>query len=128
MEVIAERTLDFLDSSTSRVRKIRVALGRPVQVMLGDTQQGKSAPPVPLAPGEPVPENACWGAPYGIYDPASAPREQWAFGEDSMQALMLAIHVLPTLLEALFLRRGTLTCDGGPWNEGFGVTSPSSTP
>jgi hypothetical protein len=128
MEVIAERTLDFLDSSMSQVRKIRVALGRPVRVVLGDTQQGQSAPPLPIGPGEPVPEGACWGAPYGIYDPASPPREQWAFGEDSMQALMLAIHILPTLLEALFLRRGTLTCDGGPWNEGFGAIPSPSTP
>jgi len=128
MEVIAERILEFRESSASRARKIRVALGRPVQVVLGDPQQGEIAPPVPVTPGEPVPENACWGAPYGIYDPASAPREQWAFGEDSMQALMLAIHILPTMLEALFLRSGTLTCDGGPWNEGFGATRPPSTP
>lgn len=127
MDVIAERTLEFLDSSTSQVRKIRVALGRPVQVVLGDIQPGKTAPPVPSRPGEPVPEDACWGAPYGIYDSALAPREQWAFGEDSMQALMLAIHILPTLLEALYLRSGTLTCDGGPWNEGFGATPLPST-
>lgn len=127
MDVIAERTLDFLDSSASKVRRIRVVLGRPAQVVLGNTEQGKTAPPVPVGPGEPVPEDACWGAPYGIYDPESAPREQWAFGEDSMQALMLAIHILPTLLEALFLRSGTLTCDGGPWNEGFGATPLPST-
>lgn len=128
MDVIAERTLDFLDSSTSQIRKIRVGLGRPVQVVLGDAQQSKTPLTVPLGPGERVPEDACWGAPYGIYDPASLPREQWAFGEDSMQALMLAIHILPALLEALFLRSGTLTCDGGPWNEGFGATPPRSTP
>ena len=128
MDVIAERTLEFLDPSASEARKIRVALGRPVRVVLGDTEQGKSAPPVPVGPGEPVPGAACWGAPYGIYDPTSPPREQWACGEDSMQALMLAIQILPTLLEALFLRRGTLTCDGGPWNEGFGAILQPSTP
>jgi hypothetical protein len=49
MEVIAERTLDFLDSSASQVRKTRVALGRPVRVVLGDSQQGKTPPQ--LSPG-----------------------------------------------------------------------------
>jgi hypothetical protein len=42
-------------------------------------------------------------------------------GEDSMQALMLAIRIIPSFLEANFLSRGTLTCDGAPWDLGLGV-------
>lgn len=41
MQVIAERTLEFLDSSASQVRKIRVALGRPVRVVLGDPNRAR---------------------------------------------------------------------------------------
>ena len=41
--------------------------------------------------------------------------------EDSLQALMLAIRIIPSFLEANFLSRGTLTCDGAPWNLGLGV-------
>ncbi len=73
-----------------------------------------------MIPGEPEPEGSCWGAPYGIYGPGAAVPEKWSYGEDSLQALMMAIRILPTFLEAMFLRRGVLTCDGGHWDLGLG--------
>jgi hypothetical protein len=128
MDVIAERTLEFMESGTTQPQKIRVALGKPVQVSLGDPEQAVMGEPVQLVPGDPVAEGSCWSAPYGIYGPGEAVWEKCSFGEDSLQALMMAIHILPSMLEAMFLRRGALTCDGGPWDVGLGKMVLSSSP
>jgi uncharacterized protein DUF6968 len=128
MEIIAERTLEFLESGTTQPHKIRIVLGKPVQVVLGDPAQAVMGEPVPLAPGEPAPEGSCWSAPYGIHGPGEAALEKSSFGEDSLQALMMAIYILPTLLETMFTRRGILTCDGGPWDAGLGKLILPPTP
>ena len=51
--------------------------------------------------------------------------ERYFFGEDSFQALATAFHILPILMGKMFERRGSLTCDGGPWNEGFAKLGPA---
>jgi hypothetical protein len=122
MEVIAERTLEFLESGTTQPHTIRVALGKPVRVVVGEPDQPVPSEPRPLAPGETEPEDrCCWGAPFAIYGPVGAVSERCMLGEDSMQALMLAIRIIPSFLEANFLSRGTLTCDGAPWDLGLGI-------
>jgi hypothetical protein len=119
MDVIAERILDFLEAGSDQPRRIRVVLGKPVQITFMDAEGARAGAPAELVPGEPVPEDACWSAPYGIYGPGEETLEKSAFGEDSMQALALALHVLPVLLENMYAQRGVLTCHGDPWNLGF---------
>ncbi|MFS8070805.1 MAG: DUF6968 family protein [Byssovorax sp.] len=122
MEVIAERTLEFMESGTTHPHTIRIMLGKPIRVVFDDSDPLVPSEPRPLAPGEPEPEDrCCWGAPFAISGPVGAVSERCMLGEDSMQALMLAIRIIPSFLEANFLSRGTLTCDGAPWDLGLSV-------
>ena len=122
MEVIAERTLQFVESGTTQAHTIRIAIGKPIRVVFEDRDPPVPTEPRPLAPGEPEPEGDCaWGAPFAIHGAVGAVSERCIYGEDSMQALMLAIRIIPSFLEANFLSRGTLTCDGASWDLGLGV-------
>jgi hypothetical protein len=122
MEVIAERMLEFVESGTTQSHTIRVAIGKPIRVVFEDSDASVPKAPRPLAPGEPEPEGGCsWGAPIALEGPVGAVSERCILGEDSLQALMLALRILPSFLEANFLSRGTLTCDGAPWDLGLGV-------
>jgi hypothetical protein len=122
MEVIAERMLEFLESGATQPRTIRIVLGKPIRVVLGEPDEPVPSEPRPLAPGEAEPEDrCCWGAPLAIYGPVGAVSERCMLGEDSLQALMLAIRIITSFLEANFLSQGTLTCDGAPWDLGLSV-------
>lgn len=107
MDVIAERTLDFKETGASHSRPVRLVLGRPEL------------------------EGERWSAPYGLYDPGAevAVWEARAYGADSLQAVFMALHILPSIIEARFGRgRGRLTIDGEAWDLGLGkviLPSPS---
>ncbi len=119
MDVIAERTLNFLETGSDQPHRIRVVLGKPVQIAFIDAQGAETGAHAELISGEPIPEGACWSAPYGIYGPEGESLKQSAFGQDSMQALVLALRILPVLLDTMDGRRGALTGDGGAWDLGF---------
>ena len=119
MDAIAERTLDFLETGSDQPQRIRVVLGKPVQIAFIDAEGAETGAHAELIPGEPIPEGACWSAPYGIYGPGEESLEQNAFGEDSLQALVLALRILPVLLHTIYAPRGVLICDGGAWDMGF---------
>jgi len=103
MEVIAERTLEFMEFGATQPHTIRITPGKPIRVVLGESDQPVPSEPRPLEPGEVEPEDrCCWGAPFAIDGPVGAVSERCMFGEDSLQALMLAIRIIPSFLEANF--------------------------
>ena len=91
MNVIAERALEFRASGETESQQIVVRLGKPEIEAKGQN----------------------WRIPYEIQgpDPEDVHRGV-ARGEDSMQALVLALQILPAEL-ATFARRGELTWLGG---------------
>jgi hypothetical protein len=122
MDVIAERTLEFLESGTTHPTVVRIVIGKPVRLVFEDLDPSAPKAPRPLAPGEEEPEDrCCWGAPLAIHSSVGAVTERHIFGEDSLQALMLALRIIPSFIQASFLSRGTLTCDGSPWDLGLSV-------
>lgn len=104
MEEVASRTLDFLEPGGAHPRQIRIVLGKPEQ------------------------EGDHWIAPYGIYGPEEEAREYRTTGEDSMQAVFHALHILPVLVERLFNGRGALSCYEGAWDIGLGRVVLPPTP
>lgn len=96
MDEVATRTLELLEPGGAQPLQIRIVLGKPEY------------------------DGDHWLAPYGIYGPGAEIREYRAAGEDSMQAVFLALHVLQVLVERLFKGRGTLSCYEGEWDIGLG--------
>ena len=80
---VARRELEFQNAEGARVRVV-VRLGQPRRD--------------PAHPGD-------WVCPYDIHG-FSKPYRRWASGIDSMQALALAYHIIPTELGALAQREG----------------------
>lgn len=102
MEEVAVRTLELVETGAAQPLQIRIVLGKPEQ------------------------EGDHWVAPYGIYGPRDEVREHRVAGEDSMQAVFHALHILQVLVERLFKGRGTLSCYEGEWDIGLGkVILPS---
>lgn len=123
MDVIAERTLEFIASGTTQPIAVRILIGRPVRLVFDDVDPSEPSGPRPLAPGEEQPDDSCcWGAPVAIHSSVGAVTEKHILGEDSLQALMLALRILPSFVEASFLSQGTLTCEGAPWDLGLSVS------
>ncbi len=100
MDVVAERALEIELPGEAEKRTIRVLVGRPEQS--GDD----------------------WSAPYEIHGPGAEEVVRRAIhGVDALQALALAIHLLPAEL-ARYERRGRVTQYGCV---GFSLGLPSAT-
>src|SRR4051812_28760825 len=97
MEIIAERTLEIeLPGEVGRDR-IRVLLGKP--------EAGS---------------DGAWFAPYEIHGPGDEVLKQVAYGVDGLQALALAIYILPHVMQR-YERRGRVTDHG---QAGFSLGVP----
>lgn len=87
MDIIAERVFDFASNDGTTAAAIRVQMGRP----------------------ELEPDGKTWRAPYAIVGPGST--DVWlkyTTGVDGLQALKLALHVLPLDL-MLYQQWGSVT-------------------
>ena len=78
--IVAERVFEFWKAGAERPSTVRVLVGRPVQEATGPD----------------------WAAPYEIHGPGpDEVRCYYAMGIDAMQALILALQILPVWLEEL---------------------------
>lgn len=104
MDIIAERTVDFVDAATGQASPVRICIGRPMR-------SGES-----------------WSATVAIYGPAAESWEADSHGGTSLQALFHAFVLLTTSTPRRFSGRGELTFDGEPWDFALGrvVIDPPS--
>ncbi len=78
--IVAERVFEFWEAGAERPSTVRVLVGRPKQEATGPD----------------------WAAPYEIHGPGPEEvRCYYAMGIDAMQALILALQILPVWLEEL---------------------------
>lgn len=101
MEIIAERTIEIVLSGEEGSQQIRVLLGKPETDVDG-----------------------AWFAPYEVHGPGDEVLKQVAYGVDGLQALALAIHLLPSVMRR-YERNGQLIDHG---EAGFRLGVPSDTP
>lgn len=100
MEIIAERTLEIELPGEANPKSIRVVLGKPE-----------------------VGDGGSWLVPYEVHGPGEDEvLQQAAHGVDALQALALALQLLPDVMKR-YERRGRLIDHGEP---GFSLGLPSS--
>jgi hypothetical protein len=107
MDPIAERTFDFWDPATKQSSLMRVLVGKPEQGALGQD----------------------WTVSYEIHGPGlEEVHSHRSSGVDAMQAVILALQILPVWLERLG-RHGRLTWLGGEAGDlGFAGLVPFAVP
>jgi hypothetical protein len=99
VEIVAERVLELEPADGTAKQPIRIVLGKPE-----------------------MDKDGAWRAPYEIHGPGEGEvLQRVAYGEDSLQALALAIYILPDILRR-YERRGRLLDRG---EEGFKIGLPS---
>jgi hypothetical protein len=105
VDIIGERTVDFVDAATGQKSPVRLCVGRPVH-------NGEN-----------------WVAPVAIYGPAAETWEADSHGGTSLQALFHAFSLLSMMAPRRFKGRGELTFDDDPWDVGLGqVVLPGAPP
>lgn len=96
LDCIAERELEYRDTSTGPVRKAIIRIGRPLHV--------------PPPPGDEEVTSDYWVCPYEVAIEGAPARSLHVYGADSIQSLQLAFSKIGVELRHLF--PGQFTMDG----------------
>lgn len=89
-DIIARRTLEFLENDASHPESILLEIGRP----------------------EPAHDGRDWGAPYRLTGAHCDGKVRYGYGSDSLEALICVLHLVTTHVEVISNGGGKLFLDG----------------